>query len=193
MRSDVLPCYVVFDVSSSMSDHMDELNAGLREFRGAVHADPAAAARVRVCVVGFAERARVLQPLRPVAELAELAGTELLAGSRFGPAFAFLRRTVERDVRGLKEQRLAVSRPVVFFTSDGRATDPLAWPSALAALADPGWPARPAVAAFGIGAADPDALGRIGAFRVFLRRDGVRMGAALAVAVAAAGSRADRV
>jgi uncharacterized protein YegL len=182
MESDVLPCYVVCDVSSSMTDHIDELNAGLREFRGAVHAELPVTARVRVCLVGFAETPRVLQPLRPAIELAELTGPGQDGGTDFGLAFTLLRDTIDRDVRSLKAHRVRVRRPLVFFTSDGRPTDPN-WPAAFAELTDPDWATRPDVIAFGVGAVDQDTLALIGTSRVFLRRDGVRMGTALTVSV----------
>ncbi|ROP38186.1 vWA domain-containing protein [Saccharothrix texasensis] len=193
MGSDVLPCYVVCDVSPSMTDHLGEVNAGLREFRGAVHADPSAAALTRVCVVGFAAVATVLQPLRPAAELTELSASRPRAGTNFGPAFALLRETISHDVRALKARRLRVCRPVVFFTSDGRPTDPATWPDAFAALADPAWPARPTVVAYGLGAVDRGTLDRIGTFRVFLGQDGIRLGTALAVSVTGTARHADRV
>ncbi len=188
MGSDVLPCYLVCDISFSMIDHFDELNAGLREFRGAVHAERSVAARVSVCVVGFAAVPCVVQPLRPALELAELTGPPPDGGSDFGSAFTLLRQTIDRDVRTLEARRLRVRRPLVFFTSDGRPTDS-DWPTAFAQLTDPAWATRPDVIAFGIGAADAATLGRIGTSRVFLRRDGVRMGAALAASVA----RANRI
>jgi uncharacterized protein YegL len=182
MGSDVLPCYLVCDISFSMIDYIEELNAGLREFRGAVHAQRSVAARVSVCVVGFADVPCVVQPLRPALELAELTGPGPDGGSRFGSVFTLLRDTIDRDVRRLGASRLRVRRPLVFFTSDGRPTDP-DWPAAFAELVDPAWAARPAVIAFGIGAADPVTLGRIGTSRVFLGQDGVRLGAALTASV----------
>lgn len=193
MEPHVLPCYVVCDVSSSMSDHLDEVNAGLREFRGALHADPSVAALVRVCVVGFAEEPLVLQPLGPAAELAELSEARPCAGTNFGPAFAFLRATVDRDVHGLKAQRLRVRRPIVFFTSDGRPTDRASWSAGFDALADPAWAARPHVVAFGVGATDNVTLSRIGTSGTFLRRDGVRFGAALSASVSSSASRPEHV
>ncbi|OLF12317.1 hypothetical protein BLA60_10115 [Actinophytocola xinjiangensis] len=192
MESDVLPCYVVCDVSFSMTDHLDELNAGLREFRGAVHADPAAAARVRVCVVGFAEQPTMLQPLRPATELSDVADPVTSTGTNFGPAFAFLREAIDRDVRLLKRDRLAVRRPIVFFTSDGQPTDPVTWPAAFAALTDPAWTTRPHMVAFGLGDADRSTLDRIGTRRLFLGRDGIRLGTALTVSITL-GPRSDHV
>ncbi|XVS65558.1 vWA domain-containing protein [Actinosynnema sp. CA-299493] len=193
MESDVLPCYVVCDVSLSMTDHLDEVNAGLRELRGAVHADPPVAARVRVCVVGFAATPTVLQPLRPAAELTDLSGARPRTGTNFGPAFALLRETIAHDVVALEARGLRVHRPVVFFTSDGRPTDPATWPEAFAALADPAWPHRPTVVAFGLGAVDRGTLDHIGTSRVFLGQDGIRLGTALAVSVTGTARRTDRL
>lgn len=183
MGSDVLPCYVVCDVSLSMTDHLADLNAGLREFRGAVHADATIAGVLRCSVVGFAETPRVLQPLHPAARIADLPEPEPCAGTNFGPAFTLLREAIERDVRILKSGRRRVHRPLVFFLSDGQPTDPVTWPAAFAALTDPLWSARPNVIAFGVGDADRDTLARIGTFRTFLGRDGVRLSTALIATV----------
>ena len=168
----VLSCYVVCDLSCSMIDHLDELNTGLREFRGALHADRSVAARVRVCVIGFAEVPFVVQPLRPALEPAELLGAAPDGGSAFGAVFTLLRNTID-------------GRSLVVFISDGRATDP-DWPAAFAELTDPSRGTPPEVVAFGVGAADPVTLGRIGRSRAFFGRDGVRLGAALTASVARA-------
>jgi uncharacterized protein YegL len=191
MGSEVLPCYVVCDVSLSMSDHIEELNTGLREFRGAVHADAAVADRLRCSVVGFAETSTVLQPLHPTARLGDLPAPRPGAGTNFGPVFTLLRVAIDRDVRDLKARAVLVRRPLVFFLSDGQPTDPVTWPAAYAALTDPLWPARPDVVAFGVGDADRDTLRRIGTFRVVLGRDGVRLSTVLIATVTR--TSADRV
>ena len=193
MGFDVLPCYVVCDVSLSMTDHIAGLNAGLREFRGALHADPSVAERIRCCVVGFAETPTVLQPLYAAAALTELPELGPCAGTNFGPAFTLLRAAIDKDVRALKDRRLRVHRPIVFFLSDGQPTDPVTWPAAYATLTDPAWSARPDVIAYGIGDADHDTLGRIGTSRTFLARDGVRLGTALIASVTWASPRTDHV
>ncbi|WP_434441823.1 vWA domain-containing protein [Lentzea sp. E54] len=181
MVPDVLPCYLVCDVSFSVSDHIDEVNAGLREFRGVVHADRRAAAQIRLCVVAFAQSPLVVRPLLPALEPAEVIRPRQESGSDFGSAFTLVRTTLERDVRGLKAQRIRVRRPVLFFASDGRPTDPV-WPAALARLTATA--SCPEMIAFGFGAADQPTLDRIGTSRVFLGRDGVRLGLALATSVA---------
>lgn len=190
MVSDVLPCYVVCDVSFSMTDHLGEVNAGMREFRGAVHADRRGVAQIRLCVVVFAERSHVVQPLRPALAPAETITPRQESGSDFGSAFTLVHDTVERDVHGLKAQRLRVRRPVLFFVSDGRATDP-AWPLALARLTASA--SCPEMIAFGLGAVDQPALDRIGTSRVFLGSDGVRLGIALASSVARTALRPEHV
>jgi uncharacterized protein YegL len=175
MEADVVPCYVVCDFSSSMTDYIGELRAGLREFRGAAHADPVAAARIRVGVIGLARTPWVLQPLRPPAELIDVTEQSPCAATLFGPVFDFLHTRIEQDVNALKRTRLTPLRPIVFFVSDGRPADDDAWPAAHARLT---WPE---MIAFGVGAADPDTLSRIGTARVFL--GGVRLGTALAASV----------
>ena len=181
MVPDVLPCYVVCDVSFSMTDHLDEVNAGLREFRGVVHADRRATAQIRLCVVVFAERPLVVQPLLPALDHAEPIRPRQESGSDFGSAFTLVHATIERDVECLKAQRIRVRRPMLFFISDGRATDPN-WPRTLTRLRATA--SCPEMIAFGLGVVDQPALDRIGTSRVFLGRDGVRLGIALATSVA---------
>jgi uncharacterized protein YegL len=190
MVLDVLPCYVVCDVSFSMADHIAEVNAGMREFRGVVHAERRATAQIRLCVVVFADSPQVVQPLRAAIDPSETITPQQESGSDFGSAFTLLRTVIERDVRSLKAQRIRVRRPVLFFISDGHATDH-AWPEALARLTATA--SCPEMIAFGLGAVDPPALDRIGTSRVFLGRDGVRIGIALATSVARTALRPDHV
>jgi uncharacterized protein YegL len=183
MGSDVLPCYVACDVSLSMADHIDELNRGLREFRGAVHADASVGDRVLCSVLGFGEKPEVVQRMLPMDDLVDLPAPGACAGTNFGPVFTYLRDTIDGDVVGLEQHRLRVHRPLVFFLSDGQPTDPVTWPAAFTALCDPAWPRCPRVVAFGVGDADEEALGRIGTFRTYLSRDGIRLGTALIASV----------
>lgn len=180
MVSEVRPCYVVCDVSFSMTDHIDQVNAGLREFRGAVHAERPAVAPVHVCLVAFARRPRVVQSLRPAIEPVEVIRLRQESGTDFGATFTLMRNTIDRDVKVLKAQRIRVRRPVVFFISDGRATDAV-WEIALSGLTTSD--NSPEMIVFGVGAVDLPTLGRIGVSRVFLARDGVRLGIALASSV----------
>jgi uncharacterized protein YegL len=173
-----------------MTDHIDEVNAGMREFRGVVHADRRATVQTRLCVVVFADSPLVVQPLRTALDPPETITPRQESGSDFTSMFTFLRTTIEHDVKSLKAQRIRVRRPVLFFISDGRATDP-SWPAALARLTATAW--CPEMIAFGLGAVDLSALDRIGTSRVFFGRDGVRIGIALASSVARTVLRTDHV
>lgn len=188
MVPDVLPCYVVCDVSFSMTGHLDEVNAGLREFRGVVHAQRRGSAQVRLCVVVFADEPELLHPLAPALDPAVPIRPRYEPGSRFGAVFTFVRTVVERDVERLREECGVVRRPVLFFVSDGRATDP-GWSRALQRLTATA--SCPEMIAFGLGGVDERALDRIGTSRVFLGRDGVRLGTALASSVARTALRQD--
>lgn len=167
MPERILPCYVVFDESCSMADHMDSLNSGLRELNGTLLGEPAIAGRARLCVIGFAETARVVTPLSVPGPGVEPRGSATGTETNFGAAFDVLRDTIQRDVDALRTASCAVHQPVVFFLSDGQPTD-AAWPSALAGLQDPGWPARPRIVAFGIGDADMTTIARIGTHGAYL-------------------------
>jgi len=181
MGSDVLPCYLACDISLSMADHIDELNAGLREFRGAVQAS--LLDRVLCSVIAFGAEPALVQRLLPMDELPDLPTPGESAGTDFGPVFTFLRASIESDARVLAAHRLRVHRPLVFFLSDGQPTDPVTWPSAFSSLVDLSWANRPRMVAFGVGDADEEALGRIGTFRCYLSRDGIRLGTALIASV----------
>ncbi|SEF36858.1 Uncharacterized conserved protein YegL, contains vWA domain of TerY type [Amycolatopsis pretoriensis] len=183
MGSDVLPCYVACDVSLSMADHLDELNQGLREFRGAVHADASITDRVLCSVIGFGAEPSIVQRMLPMDSLVDLPAPGACAGTNFGPAFTFLRDVIDEDLRLLAAHRVRVHRPMVFFLSDGQPTDPVTWPPAYSVLTDPAWACCPRVVTFGVGDADEEALGRIGTFRSYLSRDGVRLGTALIASV----------
>jgi uncharacterized protein YegL len=175
----VLPFYVVCDVSCSMTDHLDALNAGLFELHRAVGTDPVVADRTRFCLIGFSESPEVLLPLSRLSEITEISRLVARAATNFGATFTLLRKLISQDIDLLKGQSNQVYRPAVFFLSDGQPTDPVTWPAAYAALTDPAWPTRPNVIAFGVGDADPATIGRIGTFRAFMGQDGVSPGAAL--------------
>jgi uncharacterized protein YegL len=180
MHSDhVLPIYVVCDQSFSMMDHIDALNDSLLELYRAVGADPVAAERIRVCLIGFSESPKILLPLCRLSENTRISGLSGRAATNFGATFIFLRETIATDVEHLRSQSHQVCRPIVVFLSDGQPTDPAAWPAAHARLTDPSWPARPEVIAFGLGDADPVTIGRIGTSRAFLGRDGISLAATL--------------
>src|SRR2546423_3704908 len=168
----VLPFYVVCDVSYSMMDHLDAVNDSLRDLHHAIACDPTIADAIRFCLIGFSESPEIVVPLGRPGEIAELSGLTGRAVSNFGAVFAFLRDRITRDVDLLAARSHRVSRPAVCFLSDGQPTDPSTWPASFAALTDAAWTARPNVIAVGIGDAEPVTINRIGTFRAFLGQNG---------------------
>jgi uncharacterized protein YegL len=179
MRDLVLPFYVVCDESYSMSDHMNTLNACLRELHHSVRTDPMVKDVVQFCLIGFAENARVLVPLAPPGEFTEIKRLSVRAATRFGHAFTILRDTIQLDIDRLRGQFHRIHQPTVFFLSDGQPTDPALWRTAYDRLVDPAWADRPRIVAFGIGDADATTIGAIGASRAYLAEDTTTPAAAL--------------
>jgi uncharacterized protein YegL len=168
MRDRVLPVYVVCDESYSMTDHMDALNTGLRELHRCVRDDPATNARVRLCLIGFADTARVVVPLSPLGDVPDIGALAARASTNYGVAFTLLRETIERDVADLSARSCPMYRPTVFFLSDGQPTDEALWRRAHSRLVDRDWPARPRIVAFGVGDVDATTMRAVGDFKAYL-------------------------
>lgn len=179
MPEEILPFYVVCDQSYSMADHLDALNDGLAQLHAAVGTDPVVADKTRLCLIGFAGAATVLQPLCRPSDVVNLTDLTTQEATSFGAAFRLLRDTIESDVDTLKAQAHRVYRPAVFFLSDGHPTDGMDWEADYERLVDPDWPARPNIIAFGIGDADPATIDRVGTFQAFMSQGGVSPAAAL--------------
>lgn len=177
MSEHVLPFYVVCDESYSMVEHLDTLNAGVRDLHHVATTDRRVAGKVRLCLMGFSGAANVLVPLSKPTELTQITGMTAKAATNFGAAFALLRETIESDVRAMNTAAHVVYRPVVFFLSDGLPTDPASWRAAHDRLTENSWPARPHIIAFGIGDADAQTIKRVGTFKTFMSDSGMTPGA----------------
>jgi uncharacterized protein YegL len=179
MSEHVLPFYVVCDESYSMTDHLDALNAGLRELHHAVTTDRTVADKIHLCLIGFSGTAEVLVPLAKFDTIEDIACLTAKTATNYGTAFTLLRDTMERDIAALERAEYTVCRPVVFFLSDGQPTDPASWPKTHDRLVDRDWPAWPNIVSFGIGDADPETIRRIGTFKSFMSRDEMSPGTAV--------------
>lgn len=168
MPGRVLPIYVVCDESYSMTDHMGTLNAGLRELHRCVRSDPSASSQVRLCLIGFADTARVVVPLSPLADVPDFGVLAARANTNYGAAFTLLRDTIERDVADLSAQSRRMYHPTVLFLSDGQPTDPALWRRAHSRLLDRDWPVRPRIVAFGVGDADAATMRAVGDFKAYV-------------------------
>ncbi|MER5786341.1 hypothetical protein ABT104_32195 [Streptomyces mobaraensis] len=118
-RGHLLPVYMLADESGSMSPHVHELNAGLASLHRALLAEPMAAAKVRLSVLGFSNSVverLVLVDLRRVGDLPALTAS---GGTSYAAAFEALLRRIPEDIGILKADGYRVHRPAVFFMSDG--------------------------------------------------------------------------
>lgn len=182
-RGQVLPVYVLADESTSMAEHIGELNAGLASLHSALLAEPMAAAKVRFCVLGFSDDVVVrlhLADLRRVHELPQLVSR---GATSYEAAFRALLRDLPQDVRSLKQDGYQVHRPAVFFLSDGQPTDGESWRMPHRQLTDRAvTPAGPNIIACGIGAADPATMIAVATQPdfAFVPRTGLEVGAAVA-------------
>jgi uncharacterized protein YegL len=157
-RGQLLPMYVVVDESTSMSNCMGELNAGLKSLHDTLLVESMTAAKVRIAILGFSDDVQerlALSDLRYVPQLPQLYNR---GGTSYGAAFADLARRIPADVGSLKAQGYTVYRPTVVFLSDGQPTDQ-SWEAQRHLLLDRATnPAAPNIIACGIGQARPETI-----------------------------------
>lgn len=179
MSDVVVPFYLVCDLSFTMLDHVADLDEGLRQLVYAITTDPVVVDRTRLGIIGFSASAEVLLPLTKLDVGLRRRRLRPSAAARFGAAFGLLLPTIEQDVRSLRDAWHQVSRPAVFFLSNGQPTDPARWPAAHARLFDRAWASRPVIVAFGIGDVDATTMADVGNGRAFLSEPGTSPGAAV--------------
>lgn len=167
--SQVLPFYLVLDVSLSMEDDgkLESADQILPELADAFRENPIVKDKVRLSVIDFAGEATVLLPMtdfRNITELPSLATRP--TGTSYAAALRMLRDQIDLDVRTLKADKKRVHRPAVFFVSDGAPTDtnPNDWRDAFTQLTayDPvskqGFASYPNFIPCGVDEADPQIL-----------------------------------
>jgi uncharacterized protein YegL len=125
------PCLLILDTSVSMSGKpLEQLNAGLREFREELHADSLAAKRVEVSIITFGPVA-VSQEFTSVQDY-EPVDLKVNGDTPIGAA-------VEKGIQLLTERKkqyrangVPYYRPWIFLITDGGPTD--AWANAAALI-----------------------------------------------------------
>jgi uncharacterized protein YegL len=178
----VLPIYFVADESGSMADDIAGLNIGLVSLLDALQSEAMAAARVRFCILGFADDAQCyLEP----ADLRELEGMPTFTSrgsTSFAAVFRELLTRIPRDVSRLKAEGYLVNRPAVFMLTDGVPNADDEWQPARAELVAEGFKQRPNILAFGIGKADVEIIKQVATKPeyAFIAAAGVDTGRAIA-------------
>ncbi|MET8948709.1 hypothetical protein ABZX30_35620 [Streptomyces sp. NPDC004542] len=182
-RGHLLPIYVLADESGSMTDHIDELNDGLRSLHQALLGEPMAAAKVRFSVLGFSddvvERVHLVD-LRSAGEFPRLRTRGMTS---YRNAFEDLIVRIPGDVNTLKREGYQVHRPAVFFLSDGLPNHNEDWHDAHRRLTDRGTTlGAPNIIACGIVDADAQTINEVATQPQFgfIVNKGVDVGSAIA-------------
>ena len=118
-----LPVFLVIDVSESMAgDNLRRMQEGIDALLTSLRSDPYALETVHLSVIAFAGVARTLAPL---VELFSFYPPRLPMGSgtSIGKALDVLMDEIERQVVRGSAERKGDYKPLVYFMSDGKATD----------------------------------------------------------------------
>jgi uncharacterized protein YegL len=159
IRGTLLPVYFVADESTSMRPVTSQLSDGLHSLHEALLQESMAAAKVRLCVLGFSDDVVCHLDLVDLRDEASMPRFSVRGGTSYGAAFAALRDRIPNDIVRLKSERYLVHRPAVFFLTDGQPTDEPSWRSIHADLVNREVVrSAPNVLAFGIGAARADTI-----------------------------------
>lgn len=178
----VLPIYFVADESGSMSADIGELNHGLVSLLDALQGEAMAAAKVRFCVLGFADDARCYLEPSDLRDLESMPTLSARGSTSYAAAFRALCDRIPQDVSNLKSQGFMVNRPAVFMLTDGAPNSGDGWESPYSDLTGESFAQRPNVLAFGIGNADASVIKQVATKDeyAFIAASGVDTGKAIA-------------
>jgi uncharacterized protein YegL len=172
-----LPCILVVDTSGSMAgEPIEELKRGLRLFFDELSGDLACRYSVEPAIITFSDRARVLVPFGPIAEIdrSVVDSIEARGATAMGAALELTLREIGDRRRYYKQAGLPAYRPSVILLSDGAATDDIE--RVAARMREPEVAERYSLFPIGVGPqADLAMLARIAqAERPPLRLDGLK-------------------
>jgi uncharacterized protein YegL len=166
----VMPFYLVCDVSWSMRDEIPTLREGIRRIRDQIRHDPDPILRdgAMVGIITFADTAAVPMQLGRLADCPvpdiECPGPSL---TNYGAAFRMLAEEWEQDYLRLRDSGLRTYRPCAYFLTDGEPHD-LDWEDTFAetltreALNESkGGPGHPILVPFGFRDATESTLKRL--------------------------------
>lgn len=120
----VMPFYLVCDVSSSMTGDMPALNDGIRRLYRSIAAEPQVDDVAQIGVITFSTSANVALPLTQPSEQSNLPTLSAYGGTNYGAAFTLLAKTIDQDLKALKDSGYKAYRPCAFFLTDGEPGDP---------------------------------------------------------------------
>jgi uncharacterized protein YegL len=152
----VLPFYLVCDESHSMvGSPIEALNSQLSELHMMISSNSFLSDKIRFCLIGYSDDARVLLPLSDLCSVQVVPKLTPGGGTNYTAFFDLLRNTINDDGNSLQELGYQVYKPAVFLLIGSPPGDATKWPEAHRRLTSPHWKARPNIIAFGFGSAAP--------------------------------------
>lgn len=167
----IFPFYLVIDVSGSMEDCIDSINAELPALREEIANDPIVGDIARFAVVTFSETTELALPLSDLLEVEQMPSLTAYGPTNYGDVFDFLAGCIPHDMNWFKGEGYKMYRPAVFFITDGLPSYE-GWEDKYQTLIDPSFPFRPNIVAFGFGDAEASVLSHIATFKAYLAIEG---------------------
>ena len=178
-RFQILPFYIVCDTSTSMKgEPIRVVNDELPQIHKTIATDPLINDKCQLSVLSFNTTTQVDLPLQRLTEVKEM--PKLLAGGRtnYGVFFRKFREIIKNDLAQIRNKGNAPLRPVVFFISDGGATD--SWIKIFEEFSDRKLnPEAPVLVSFGVGKAKESSIIKIGIHRAMMAKNVESVPAAL--------------
>jgi len=159
---EVVPFYLVCDVSSSMSaEDMQTVNEGIVGLLDEISAEPILDAKVRISIVTYADNAEVLVPITAISNFTHLPLITVQSSTaQFGNLFRFMKFLLARDCRALSASYSKVMRPIILHISKGRPSDER-WLQYFERMIDKNFAFRPNIVSYGVRGADIQVLASI--------------------------------
>lgn len=180
--SKTLPCYLVLDTSTSMTDFEEQLNETLFFLYDQIALQPAVSEFAHLSIVSFNTQPHVVLELSDVGLLSSLPEVKCGGLTNYGVTFSLLRTRIDEDVTRLRSEGRSVLRPVVFFLTDGAPSD-ADWSIQLNELRSSEWPRHPHIISYGFGTSRAKVLQEIATVAAFQAEPGVDNSAALSNAL----------
>lgn len=169
-----VPCVLLLDTSGSMSGHpIDELNAGLKQFRDELVQDAIASRRVEVCVFTFGGHVQLVRDFT-TAQMFVPPDTAAYGGTPMAEAIIRGIKELEERKQTYQANGVAYYRPWIFLITDGAPTDDqAAWRLACEAVTQGEQQKKFSFFAIGTADADFSKLGELSTARPPIRLKGM--------------------
>jgi len=167
----IFPFYLVIDVSGSMEECIEAINAELPALRDEIASDPIVGDIARFAVVTFNDEARLELPLSDMLEVQSMPHLTASGPTNYEDVFNFLSGCIPHDMEWFKSEGYKMYRPAVFFITDGIPSYE-GWEHEYEALIAPGSQYRPNIVTFGFGQAEASVLSQVATFKAYLAIEG---------------------